>query len=137
MSTKKTENTSNTKIVNVFVSQPMNGRTKSDFLFERHEILKEFTDFICNNLGYDINLIVVTDCNLLFTESAPDEAGRLWYLGRSIQSMEEADYVIFSRSWRDAKGCRVEYTCAREYFKYNCYPDDLKYIDRICFGRCY
>ena len=48
---------------------------------------------------------------------APDDikdAG-VWYLGKSIMMMAEADVVYFGRGWRSARGCVVEYEAAYRY----------------------
>jgi hypothetical protein len=46
---------------------------------------------------------------------APENAGRLWHLGRSIQMMEEADAIFFVMGWSTARGCCVEYEVAVQY----------------------
>lgn len=38
-------------------------------------------------------------------------------LGRSISKMAEADIAVFAEGWIEAKGCKVEYQTALEYFK--------------------
>lgn len=48
-------------------------------------------------------------------DDAPENAGRLWHLGRSIQMMEEADAILFVIGWSRAKGCLVEYEVAVQY----------------------
>ena len=48
-------------------------------------------------------------------EDRPKEAGRLWYLGRSIQMLGTADAVVFMPGWKKANGCLIEYETARLY----------------------
>lgn len=45
----------------------------------------------------------------------PKNSGRLWYLGRSIQQMEEADAIYFCEGWEDARGCLIERQVAEKY----------------------
>lgn len=48
-------------------------------------------------------------------DDAPENAGRLWYLGRSIQMMAEADLVVFCPGYEEAKGCLIEERVCLEY----------------------
>ena len=41
-------------------------------------------------------------------QDAPENASRLWHLGKSIQQMGEADVIYFCDGWHKAKGCWVE-----------------------------
>ena len=100
--------------INVFISQPMNGRPLEYVLCEREEILDSFRKWgISAGLIEEDDLLV--DVNENFGEPVPDK-GRLYYLGRSIQNMEDADYVIFVTGYEKAKGCLVEHTAATRYF---------------------
>ena len=84
--------------------QPMAGRSEEDIKRER----KMITESIEQNGGEVINT--------LFTEEAPKEAKQgLYYLGKSIQAMAEADSVLLLPNWRDARGCRIEAECASAY----------------------
>ena len=46
---------------------------------------------------------------------APEGAGRLWHLGRSIQMMGEADLVVFCQGQASANGVLVEERVCRLY----------------------
>ncbi len=46
-----------------------------------------------------------------------DGAG-LWYLGKSLQILAEADIVFFADGWQDARRCKLEYQAAKAYGKY-------------------
>ena len=39
----------------------------------------------------------------------------LEYLGESLKLLAGADWVWFCDGWDEARGCKVENTCAREY----------------------
>ena len=52
----------------------------------------------------------------MFDEDPPvgvDES--LYFLGKSISMLAEADLAIFCPGWKKARGCRVEYECAVNY----------------------
>lgn len=50
-----------------------------------------------------------------FFQSAPVNAKPLWFLGKSIELLADADVVYFTREWENYRGCRIEHTCALEY----------------------
>ena len=89
----------------VFLSQPMHGLTEEEVMVERTRCLK----WLQEKYGY-VELIDNYHHN-----DAPEKAGRLWHLGRSIQMMGEADAVFFCCGWAGAKGCSIEYEIAVQY----------------------
>ena len=50
-----------------------------------------------------------------FFQSAPVDAKPLWYLGESLKLLAEADVAFFAKGWDEARGCKIENTCAIEY----------------------
>lgn len=84
--------------------------------------------------------VVICDVNGDYVKPGPEDAGRLWYLGRSIQNMDKADYIVFHNHWRSAKGCWVEHAAAEMYFKWR-FGDSAgqdavsEHIREIAFGR--
>lgn len=125
------------KAVRVFFSQPMHGLTDEEIIFERNLMKEEFRNFLCYELGFD-NDVEIIDVNYIFNDPGPEDAGRLWYLGRSIQNMDKADYVCFHSHWRSANGCWVEHSAAEMYFKWR-FGDTAgqvsEHIREIAFGR--
>lgn len=140
--------------IRVFISQPMNG-LKLDYIKEqRQAIMKSFRTFALEN-GWVRGDDELVDINALFDEAPKGDEGRIWMLGRSIQTMDVADYIIFADEWQNAHGCCVEHKVAMEYFGYNIefmkrkfstnttvYFEDrplsispIPYIDEIWFGR--
>lgn len=94
----------NKEIKKVMLIQPMLGRNEDEIKREREMI----TEAIKSN-GQEV-------INTLFTEEAPkDSKQALWYLGKSIQAMAEADTVLLLPNWREARGCKIEYECAKAY----------------------
>ena len=41
----------------------------------------------------------------------------LWYLGKSLEKMAEADIVFFINDYQEFRGCRMEKMCADSYGK--------------------
>ena len=86
----------------VMLIQPMLGRNEEEIKREREMI----TEAIESN-GHEV-------INTLFIEEAPkDSKEGLYYLGKSIQAMSEADAVLLLPGWDKARGCRIEYECAK------------------------
>ena len=50
-----------------------------------------------------------------FFEKAPVNAKPLWFLGKSLELLADADVAYFAPGWEDARGCKIEHTCAVEY----------------------
>lgn len=89
----------------LFISQPMKGKTDSEILEERETA----TEAARNALGEDVELIDS------FFQNAPADARPLWFLGKSLELLSTADIAYFASGWENARGCRIEHTCAEEY----------------------
>lgn len=89
----------------VFISQPMNGRPDEEIKEERQCLINQARLMV----GEEVNVIDS------FFEGAPHDARPLWFLGKSLQLMSQADIVVFGEGWQDARGCKIEHTCAVEY----------------------
>ena len=116
------------RTINVFIAQPMHGKELDDIRKERAQILTEFMDWYHDNIG-DSSSAEFVDINSEFYlkdagDNWPETPGRLFYLGRSIQRMELADFVVFANGYQNADGCCVERTAAAKYFKYEVYNQD-------------
>lgn len=46
-----------------------------------------------------------------------DDIG-IWYLGKSIQLLSEADIVFFVNDWKEFRGCSIERDIAGKYGKF-------------------
>lgn len=90
----------------VFISQPMRGKTEEEIRKERAAA----EEFVREKLGEDAEVIDS------YVEGAPKTKNQaVYYLGRSIQMLADADMLICLRGWEDARGCRIEKTIAEEY----------------------
>ena len=92
----------------LFISQPMRGLTVKEILKAREEIKNRAE----KTIGEPVELI---DC---FIEDYPGENNKsipVWYLGKSIQFLSQADIAYFAGDWRNARGCKIEYEIANAY----------------------
>lgn len=90
--------------MNVFISQPMNGKKTEEIEYEREQFVKDLKKY----LGEDINIL---DTIFHFAEDVPS----LVYLGRSLEVLAKADLAVFMDGWEDARGCKIEHQAARDY----------------------
>lgn len=90
----------------VFISQPMRDKTNEEILAVREEALEKAKYYLNTN---DVELIDS------FFQDAPHEAKPLWYLGKSLELLSEADVVVFASGWNEYRGCRIEHLCCSEY----------------------
>lgn len=89
----------------VFISQPMKGLTDEEIIKVRDKAAAA----VAKRLGEPV---LVLDS---FFQNAPAEARPLWYLGKSLQVLSEADVAYFAKGWEKARGCKIEHFCADEY----------------------
>ena len=89
----------------LFISQPMKGRTDEEIKRERIEAVEMASTLIKGE-------IEVIDS---FFEKAPVDAKPMWFLGKSIELLSEADAVFFCKGWEDARGCKIEHEVAHQY----------------------
>lgn len=102
------------KVIKLFISQPMNGRPFEEVMDERRCMMDEFKTWAIEAKLIDEDTTII-DVNMIFADSEEGK-GRIWYLGRSLQTMEEADFVIFHKNAFNAAGCSVEHMAAARYF---------------------
>ena len=89
----------------LFISQPMRGKTDEEILKEREKAVASAE----KHLGEKVEVIDS------FFQNAPAEAKPLWFLGKSLELLSTADVAYFAPGWEEARGCRIENTCAIEY----------------------
>lgn len=90
----------------VFISQPMKGLSKIDILNEREEFIENHPE-------------IFEGVNILDTvfEGHPnyDTNEPVYYLGKSIEILADADMVVFMPGAIDSRGCSIEYFVADKY----------------------
>lgn len=89
----------------LFISQPMNGKTDEEILAVRERAIKSAEE----KLGEPVETIDS------FFQNAPADARPLWFLGKSLELLSTADVAYFAKGWENARGCKIEHTCAVEY----------------------
>ena len=87
-----------------FISQPMNGKTGEEIKAKRKEVETAILE-------------QEPDAEILdsYFESAPHDAKPLWFLGKSLEILSNADIAYFCEGWEKARGCKLENECALAY----------------------
>nr|DAI07393.1 MAG TPA: Nucleoside 2-deoxyribosyltransferase like protein [Bacteriophage sp.] len=93
----------------IMISQPMKGKTNEQIRTERAELVKELTE-----QGHEV-------IDTVFDDFPNGQATPLHYLAKSIEFLANVDGVVFMKGWQNARGCRIEEICAREYGKFIMY----------------
>lgn len=88
----------------LFISQPMRDKTDEEIKAEREKIINIVTE--------KFGEVEVIDS---FFESAPHDAKPLWFLGKSLELLSNADIAYFAKDWDKYRGCKIEHVCAIEY----------------------
>ena len=89
----------------LFISQPMKGKTNVEIKKEREDAIRCAREMMSDE-------VEAIDS---FFENAPAEAKPLWYLGESLKLLSIADVAYFATGWKEARGCKIEHTCAQQY----------------------
>ncbi len=89
----------------LFISQPMKGKTDEEILKERETAIAKAKEI----WGEEVEVIDS------FFKGVPADVRPLWFLGESLKLLATADVAYFAPGWKDARGCKIEHTCALEY----------------------
>ena len=89
----------------IFISQPMRGKTDEQIKEERNAACLR----IKNLFGEEVEVIDS------FFEGVYHEEKPLFYLGKSLELLSQADLVYFVKGWNNSRGCKIEQRCSDEY----------------------
>ena len=92
--------------MNLFISQPMRGKTEDEILAVRNAAIEDAKKAFGDGL-------TVIDSH--FSDADLDSASPMAFLAKSIECLSRADIAYFCEGWQDARGCTIEYECATRY----------------------
>ena len=78
----------------LFISQQMRGKSDDEILLEREKAIKAAEKLV----GEPVEVIDS------FFQSAPVDAKPLWFLGKSLELLADADVAYFAEGWEEARG---------------------------------
>ena len=94
-------------MIRLFISQPMKDKTDEEILAVREKAIASAKAKIDD--GEEVEVVDS------FFQNAPANVRPLWFLGKSLELLSTADMAYFAKGWQNARGCRIENTCAIEY----------------------
>lgn len=96
-------------MVNVFISQPMSGRTDAEIRRARDDAFARVAGMFAE--GGE----TCREVPSYMGPKAVEQMSPLELLGKSIELMAHADVAVFAPGWWKARGCRIEHDCAKQY----------------------
>lgn len=93
----------------VFISQPMEGLTDDEVLKTRNEAKLYLEILVGEPLEIIDSFIDENPINI------KDDSIGIWYLGKSIELLAQADMAYFCDGWDKARGCKIEHEIAKQY----------------------
>lgn len=91
----------------LFISQPMSNLSGDEIADVRYKLISKAE----NELNEKFEVIDS------FINDFPEGADPLWFLGKSLELMGNADVVVFAYGWETARGCIIEHLSAILYGK--------------------
>ena len=89
----------------VFISQPMRDKTDEQIKEERAKAVNRIKE------TYNEDVEIIDS----FFENAPHNAKPLWFLGKSLELLADADIAYFCKDWDKYRGCKIEHDAAVAY----------------------
>ena len=111
---------------NIFISQPMTGRSEEEILATRQrEIEKIHQRFDAD--GVEVNIIAsyIDDATRKhFKEHVSDDINwDIFWLSQSLERLAMADIIWLCDGWEYSNGCNIELECATRYGVGIMYPE--------------
>ena len=111
---------------NIFISQPMTGKSEEEILATRQEAIDKIHQLFDAD-GVEINIIAsyIDDATRKhFKEHVSDDINwDIFWLSQSLERLAMADMIWLCDGWEYSKGCNVELECAMQYGISIVYPE--------------
>ena len=99
-------------MIKVFISQPMNGKSKDEILCVKNKAITSVKTKFCDDQGNDDVEII----DSYFEDYNPDNGCiPLKYLAKSLELLADADVAYFAKGWEEARECKIENAAALAY----------------------
>ena len=96
----------------VMICQPMYGKTEEYIHEERKELVRQL-----ESEGYEVVNTIFTDEYL--AKNRPNDCHfGIWALAKSLEILSQVDGLVCMPGWEDARGCKIEVQCAKDYGKF-------------------
>ena len=103
---------------NIFISQPMSGKSEEEILATRQKEIEKIHQFFDAD-GEQVNIIdsYIDDATRNEFQGRMGDAINwdIYWLSQSLQKLALADTIWLCDGWGHSKGCNVELECATQY----------------------
>ena len=114
------------KIINIFISQPMSGKSEEEILATRQKEIEKIHQLFDAD-GVEINIIAsyIDDATRKhFKEHVSDDINwDIFWLSQSLERLAMADMIWLCDGWEYSNGCNIELECATRYGVGIMYPE--------------
>ena len=111
---------------NIFISQPMSGKSEEEILATRQKEIEKIHQFFDAD-GVEINIIAsyIDDATRKhFKEHVSDDINwDIFWLSQSLERLAMADMIWLCDGWEYSNGCNIELECATRYGVGIMYPE--------------
>ena len=111
---------------NIFISQPMTGKSEEEILATRQEAIDKIHQ-LASEKDIQVHIIdsYVDDATRKhFEERLTDDINwDIYWLSQSLQKLALADTIWLCEGWEHSKGCNIEFACAISYGLDIVYPE--------------
>ena len=106
------------KIINIFISQPMSGKSEEEILATRQKEIEKIHQLFDAD-GEQVNIIAsyINDATRKhFEEHVSDNINwDIYWLSKSLERLAMADTIWLCEGWEHSRGCNIEFACAIQY----------------------
>ena len=103
---------------NIFISQPMTGKSEEEILATRQKEIEKIHQFFDAD-GVEINIIAsyIDDATRKYFEEHITDGINwdIYWLSQSLERLALADTIWLCEGWEYSKGCNIELKCAIQY----------------------
>ena len=103
---------------NIFISQPMTGKSEEEILATRQKEIEKIHQLFDAD-GVEINIIAsyIDDATRKYFEEHITDGINwdIYWLSQSLQRLALADTIWLCEGWEYSKGCNIELKCAIQY----------------------
>lgn len=111
---------------NIFISQPMSGKSEEEILATRQKEIDKIHQFFDAD-GVEINIITsyIDDATRKhFQKYVSDDINwDIFWLSQSLERLAMADMIWLCDGWEYSNGCNIELECATRYGVGIMYPE--------------
>ena len=111
---------------NIFISQPMTGKSEEEILATRQKEIEKIHQ-LASEKDIQVHIVdsYVDDATRKhFEERLTDDINwDIYWLSQSLQKLALADTIWLCEGWEYSKGCNVELECAIQYGLGIMYPE--------------